>query len=673
MSVRAVLIGAAVALAIAAFGYINDSVLALPALVGGHLPVALFGGFLLLVLLLQPILRKASLKPREWATVLIMSMAACAVPGSGLMRLFSPVLALPMHYNEQRVGWQRLRALQAVPPELLANNGKYDDRVIGQFLSGAPNGQQIGLDEVPWAAWAGPIRSWIPIVLLLATAVLSLALILHYQWSRREQLPYPIAELAGTLIEGTGPGGLSGVFRHRGFWIAAIVVCLCESLHLWHVWNPNVIDFPMVLDFSAIAKKWPSLKSTPYAWGLFYVTIMPIAIGFGYMLSRDVSFSVGISQWVATLLWTALLSTGISFQHDRLTGGLLVYQHFGAYLAMGLFLLYTGRQFYLSVLRGGLLGRRRAGDAETPAPAIWAVRIGLVATIGTIAWLIQIGLAWPFAILLVGLFLLMYVVLSRISVETGLYILSGAWTPLAILLAVFGPQAMGPTAIAIICLFSLLLTMDPHESLMPFAVNALHLADREKIRPARAGASLWGVYAGAVAVALVVSLWANYHFGMPRWSSHAFRTTPQATFHLLSKELGSMEILGTREASEGYTGLERLGAMQPRKEFLIAGGVGFLLVASFSVLRLRFPRWPFHPVMFLVWCTWGLQSMWAGFLLGWAIHTIVIRLFGFPAYRKVRPVMIGLIAGDLFARVAFMAMGAYHYARTGERLASLWE
>ena len=55
------------------------------------------------------------------------------------------------------------------------------------------------------------------------------------------------------------------------------------------------------------------------------------------------------------------------------------------------------------------------------------------------------------------------------------------------------------------------------------------------------------------------------------------------------------------------------------------------------------------------------------FLIGWAIKTAVSRYGGGKAYQRIKPLMIGIIAGDLAGRFTPMLVGIIFYAFTGKR------
>ena len=84
-----------------------------------------------------------------------------------------------------------------------------------------------------------------------------------------------------------------------------------------------------------------------------------------------------------------------------------------------------------------------------------------------------------------------------------------------------------------------------------------------------------------------------------------------------------------------------------------------------SFLKLRYTWWPVHSVLFLFWGTWGLSNFIWSFLLGWMLKTAITRLGGHKTYQSAKPLMVGIIAGDVIGALVFMAVGAIYYFVTG--------
>ena len=110
MTVRAVILGLLGAALLGACTFFNDMVMGGTFLIGNFLPVTVFGGLVLYMLLVHPAWRRfgrgTALQGRELAVIMALVLCACYVPGRGLMHLFTTFLMLPHHYARITPGWQ---------------------------------------------------------------------------------------------------------------------------------------------------------------------------------------------------------------------------------------------------------------------------------------------------------------------------------------------------------------------------------------------------------------------------------------------------------------------------------------------------------------------------------------------------------------------------------------
>ena len=128
-------------------------------------------------------------------------------------------------------------------------------------------------------------------------------------------------------------------------------------------------------------------------------------------------------------------------------------------------------------------------------------------------------------------------------------------------------------------------------------------------------------------------------------------------------ELASMDAL---EAASQRTGLSRLfGSAAPAKHFYLAAGIGFALVLVCYWLRLRFRRWPLHPMVFLVWGSFWTTEFAPSFLLAWMIKAQVMRYGGMAFYRRARGFFIGLMAGEFTAGILWGLIAVAYYLLSG--------
>jgi hypothetical protein len=656
MTLRSIIIGLLFGSFIAAFGYYNDFYLELTFLVGNHLPIIVFGSMILYMIVLDPLLRRIwrrlPLTRAELAVVLIMMLSACSVPGSGLMRLFTTVITVPIHREQSRPGWQKHEVLSYIPDQILPNHGVLDDEVVVGYVKGlnlrndADERVLAGPEDIPWSGWTTVFTSWGPLIILCFIGVVGLSLVVHRQWSRHERLYYPIATVATLLMEREEGDWLARIYRNRLFWLgtgAVLFIHIVNGLYTWDIWQFEIeTQFPLG---GIVFRKYSSMN-VPGASNAFFWRIYMTAVAFAYFLASDVSFSLGISQYVRVLFMIFLLEAGIEVTGGHIRTGSASWYSFGAFLGMALMVMYTGRRYYLQVFRQAFGGRSTDGSI-TPG-GVWGARAFIAGAVGMVVVLTTIfEMYLLLAIALVLLVFLIYLVMARIVAETGLFFMQSNWIPLAVFAGFMGFESLGPTQFVVIALVSIILTGDPRECLMPFVVNGLKICENAKVPRGRAG----GLAGLAVIVAFVVAIPAvlmyQYNLGLNNddWAhSHVAETGLDQMTQAMTKAQASgvlSDVIATAEKGE-------LGPINIDPEFIWFAVAGIGLVLACSFMRLRFPWWPLHPILFLVILGYPLSRMHFSFMLGWLIKTIVMRVGGTQVYRAGRPLMLGLIGGLIF-------------------------
>ncbi|OGV74385.1 MAG: hypothetical protein A3K19_27200 [Lentisphaerae bacterium RIFOXYB12_FULL_65_16] len=678
MTLRALLIGLAGALFIAGLGYVNDWVLMLESFTSGSLlPVIVLGLMILAVLTVNPLLVRwrpsAAFRPAEIGLIVVLMMAACSIPGRGLMEQFCQVVAMPHHWNRITPGWKENKLLDYVPPRALVDPADYDNSVT-RFITGSPqpsSRETTWLEDlsrtwgqVPWAAWHGPFTTWLPLIFLTAIASTCLALIVHRQWSSHEFLSYPIADFISTLTKREEGKSFASIFSNRLFWIGFGVVFLIRINNGLYVWFPDyLIPVRMSFSMSPFATVWPSIMKEEWGPALLNVQVFPLAIAFAFFMSSEIAFTLGVSQFLWVLFAIPMVNMGISLATDYGKGGWSGWQRAGSYVALGLMLLYTGRHYYRELLVRAVLFWRRHKPEDTN---VWACRVLIVATVLLVVLVNRLGLDFPFAVLTVLLMLLGFVMVSRISAETGLFFIQPRWQPFGVLLAMFGSYAMDPQAIIICALVGVVLCIDQSQGLMPYLINGLKISENLKLTPSRVAGVTLGMYLVAVVAAIVIALCAIYNFGTPTQANWSFQRIPSMPFLAGHEELLRLKASGLLEQAEQLSWYEKLGRIHPKPNFVWAAGFGFVMVLVFSVLRLRLPWWPLHPVLFLLWATYPMAYMCHSFLMGWMIKEASVRFGGAQVYQKLRPLMVGIIAAEIMGALAFMIVGAIYFAHTGQ-------
>ena len=86
-------------------------------------------------------------------------------------------------------------------------------------------------EQVPWAAWLGPLWSWGLLLLFAWLMMIGLAMIVVPQWRHHERLAFPLLRIHETLIEPPEAGRLlPPLFRQRAFWLAAGAVLVLRLM-----------------------------------------------------------------------------------------------------------------------------------------------------------------------------------------------------------------------------------------------------------------------------------------------------------------------------------------------------------------------------------------------------------------------------------------------------------
>jgi hypothetical protein len=551
------------------------------------------------------------------------------------------------------------RLAAAVRADLPAAEKEYE-RVFPGFLNGLQSGDVVVRPaDLPTAAWLPSLAFWLPLVICFAVASLMLALVVHRQWASHEQLAYPLATLASSLMGRPGENGLAPVFRSRLFWWGLVPVLCVHGLNFLAIQLPGALpSIPLQWSNSGVIKQmFPVTAQSGGAGGLASGGIYFSLIGLTYFIASEISLSVGISGAVLLLLSTQwYLASG-----TPLDGGSM---RAGAYIGFAAMILFTGRHYYWSVLLAAI-GRRRADVAGEQA---WAARLFLLASAGFVAVLVgAFGMDWLPAVCFALTVLVLMLVVSRVVCETGLPFVQAGWAPAQMISTVLGFGAIGPASLVSMYLVGAAMFKETRESLLPFASTVFKIADNTGT-PRLPLALVGGV---AMVVALIAgiaaSMWGMYNFGAGR---DAFAQWPGAdALDQATRGLNHLIETGRYAQSAAASGLGKLGQVEHtaiQLEDLGWMAFGLVAVICLALGRFRFTWFPLHPIIFVVMGTWVSARIWFSVLLGWAIKVAIVKFAGGKVYQDLKPLFIGLIVGELSMAIITVVHPWLWFAITGE-------
>ena len=660
MTWRAVLAGLVAGAFVCAFGYFNDNVMRQTMFIGNNMPISVYGGLILFVLVLNPLLRRWAFSAGELAVALALVLVMCAVPS--FMRTFTVTLMMPRHWVRSAPGWRAEGVVEMTPRQMLASPGDRDDALNG-FVRGIGNGRGLpSPSEVPWRAWGRTLAFWIPAILLLWIGLIGLALAVHRQWSEHEHLRYPVAAFSNVLLPEAGRRW-AAVLGDRLFWIGAAVVFLVHFNNYLAVWFPDfLVTVPTTVDLRSLLPLSPTYAAGDGAEMLqpkVYFTVL----AFGYFLASDVSLAMALGPLFYPFLVGGLAGYGFSID----AGGMFAtnargFMNFGAFSGLLLAMLYTGRHYYGRTLRRVVM----IPTAEAPPPeAVSGARVFLICALLFAVNLLSVGLDWPMAALYTAVIFMIFLVIGRISAETGAFMVTSAWFPCITVWGIFGERALGAKSILMMLLLSAVMAVDTRSAMTPFVVNAFKLLDLRRAEIGRTAA--WSVAAVLIglAVALPVTLAFQYDRGVNHDDQWAVDVVPRRPFDDTVEVRHRLTAQGSLEAAETVKGWRRFTEMSPKAPCLIGFAGGLAAVLTFTAIRLRWPKWPLHPVLFLVWYTYAGRQFAASFLCGWGIKVLVTQYGGAPWYQRLKPLMCGLIAGEMLGGLMPMAIGLVYWLATG--------
>jgi len=597
--------------------YISDS----------FLPEIVVAFLLLLVLALNPLLRllgkRWMLNRRQVALICSLMLFAAIIPSNGLMRMFPRFVAQMNQDVNTRATTSRVAAqaefrqqLFPDPLPVMAEDGTVRTRetpLSDQFIDELDEGA-----TVPWKAWVRPMASWGMLIMAMWAMMLGLAGVVLPQWRERERLPFPLLNVYEALIgdpDDRSGRPLPAVFYSRGFWVGCTVVFVIHAFRGLNTFTGAFPSFPLSWNLSTYFTEGIMRHATV---PLKTQQIFFLVVGVAYFIPNR--YAVSVWGWVYGYAWYLMLGAAFipAFRHGQVNE-----QSFGALLAIAGWVLWLGRAHWAQVGRAMFGKAGNGAEARRNAIAGWILVLGCT---GIVFWLYWAGCSIWWSILIMLGCAIVALLMARIIAETGMPVLWTGRISIAGLAALFPLTWQSPAVLLCVAIFKALLTRTTAVSAAVMATLAIG-TDR-RATPTHQSRLLVG---GLVLLLIGFVVCGAVHLDMG-YSSAEVSTQAKT---------GATEIDKWERAER--TEYDFFSPDRYHQAVGFVMGLGLLWACS------RFPAWPIHPVG-LLFCRISIGHMiWFSVFLGWLIKTFVTRLFGGGAYRKARPLFLGLIIGELSA------------------------
>jgi hypothetical protein len=256
--------------------------------------------------------------------------------------------------------------------------------------------------------------------------------------------------------------------------------------------------------------------------------------------------------------------------------------------------------------------------------------------------------------------------------ETGMFYIQPYYFPCGVIWGLFGAGALGLQQLMILLTLSMILVVDPRESLMPFMSTSLRLLETKKVRIGRTAS--WSAVALVLglSIALPLTLYFQYDRGVSWADSWSSKATPRMQFDNIRMVKEKLQVQGRLTDKPPAGGLARILNMKPNGACVAGMVFGVILVLGFVAARIRFPWWPLHPVLFLTWATEPQWRLCGAFLAGWLVKKFTTKYGGAKVYQRLKPLMIGLIAGEVMGAVVPSIIGVIYFSITGVPPKTFW-
>ncbi len=600
-------------------------------------PVVLFLVFLL-VLFINPALRKfvpsISLTKRQMALAMGIMLVACCLPGQGLLKALPYSIAnVPRavrHNKRMAEAYEKMQTPESLFPAPL----KYRDRapVSEHFVKKLPPGE-----TVPWKAWLAPLWSWGSFLICAWLMMIGIALIVLPQWRRNERLQFPLLELQEALIETPEGHFFPTLLRRKAFWCGlALVFVLYGLVGLKKYFPGRVPAIPLDWDYRRLFAE-GALRYTPsYIWsGNIYFVFLGMAF---FMPSR-----IGFSIWFFEIIY-AFYSALTSAYNPPFHGAAVIDHRMGAMWSLAIVILWLGRAHWARVFRCVVLARTE----EEVRNRVAALML-LVGASGMFLWLwlfVHVPCVW--ALFFVAFGFTCCLVVTRIVAETGMAFVRMHFNYWLTFIHMVPMKWVALPVLYFGRFVSIVFPIGSRVSVTAMAAHAIGL-DRENT-PKRQ----WGIgvlLVGVLIVGLIVCggthIWMNYHHD----SSINGSISPLNDWGLgmLPNMHGQvLKLQDKRAQTQSYNQWAH---------------TAFGAVSAFVlyVACLLSPRWPLHPIGQVMANSYYSVLIWFSVFLGWFAKVLVLRYGGSRLYRKAGAFFIGLIVGEVFAAV-FWALTTAIYA-----------
>ncbi|MCC6036758.1 MAG: hypothetical protein LM632_00925 [Armatimonadetes bacterium] len=586
----------------------------------GYLPRGIVPLFLIIVLLnasVRKTLPFLSLTRSELLFVFAILSSIAAVSGQEFgIHFYLNLLGL-VYYSSPQSQWFNLFTPH-IPPWLVPSLQFRDPAILWAY-EGMPEGATM-----PLLAWFKPLCFWTPYIFCVYAATTFLCSLIAKQWEENERLLYPLTQIPSQLTQ----ENLS-LFQIPSFWLGFLVAAIPYSLRGLHLYFPQIPDPQLQRDAGQLFASGPLT-----VFNNMELHFYPEMVGIAYLLSNE----VGLSLWFFPILRRIEIALRVALGYDMLHSEFVTYQTVGAYIVMAINLFWTARFHLTRIAKDAFFLRNQSSELKEREG--W-ILVGLIVTfVCLLLWsklAAKASLLWTLVMLLC--FLVASLVIARIVAETGIYIYSTPFRVNQILFDIFGKDRIGAKNIVMLTAMSWVQIRSTATMVSGYLVNALRLNSLAGLGRKQSVlwlmvATLFSIFTCHIAIPTII-----YSYSVPKLSWWA-QVSSLNTANLLGENLTTSRPLTLHH----WIGL-------------IVGAITCWLLIK---LRLTFAGFPLHPLGFITWTGWPINTYWLSIVLGWVWKLAVLHYGGYHAFNKAKPFAYGLVVGGTSALTFWIILRLFY-------------
>jgi len=654
LRLRGMLLGLMLGLFLCIFTPYNNTILHNTPLGGGHFPLAPFFIVAWLFIFNAAIARFLRRSPffsgMELLVVWLMMVIFTAIGYAGLTETFFVNITAPERFAKDAYRWT-----EVLGPLLPKAWFPHSVDAVNTFYDGIKGGRDMSILEIlaniPWGVWLPVLSIWASFILGAYFVMICLMVLFGRQWVVNERVHFPLVRVPMLMGEALDEDQFPNWWSNRYLLIGLTFAGLLHLLNGLNFYYPSVPQMPSLVLAGSYFPKF-GLFSGFHKLKLY---IVPAFIGFAFLTTRQISFSMWVFYLLGGLLFGLLYVLGWQLPEAALgttLGPDLIRpesaQTIGSYIIFFIFLVWLARHHLKETFMSFLKPKRFDHESEheakygtpsrdwgPPAWPLWGLIVGMLAIM---FWCWFFGLPLMAAILLPICFLVVILVTSRIICQGGLpyYTLTAA--PSDALAGFFGTGFFGSAGIAATAVLQKIMFLDIRESIAPTLFHG------SKIRQETNKRNLVLIAIGfslvlALVVAFTTMLYLGYKYGL--------------------RELG-LE-WATQTVLANYENAQRLvdQPVGPNTWTITYAAAGAVVMGALIFCYYKFPWWPLHPLGYLAAYSAGMKILWFPFFLGWLCNHLVLHYGGTRLFNRVRFLFIGLILGDFLMGGVFGVIGLF--------------